>query len=105
MAGEQDVMLGNSDSNKDGGYVTANWELYRASTAMGELFGRNPGLTLRLFHGRLRTCEPYRGASSGPTPPRAVGVVRTSPGGQPSASALEAAMPGRAKPGEASPPP
>jgi len=50
--GEQDVMLGYSDSNKDGGYFTSNWELYRASTALGEAFSRKPGLTLRLFHGR-----------------------------------------------------
>jgi phosphoenolpyruvate carboxylase len=49
---EQDVMLGYSDSNKDGGYLTSNWELYRASTALGHLFEEKPGLTLRLFHGR-----------------------------------------------------
>ena len=49
---EQDVMLGYSDSNKDGGYFTANWELYRASTALARLFDEKPGLTLRLFHGR-----------------------------------------------------
>ncbi|WP_460448119.1 phosphoenolpyruvate carboxylase [Alsobacter sp. SYSU BS001988] len=49
---EQDVMLGYSDSNKDGGYLTANWELYRASTALAKLFDEKPGLTLRLFHGR-----------------------------------------------------
>ncbi len=49
---EQDIMLGYSDSNKDGGYFTSNWELYRASTALVALFGRKPGLTLRLFHGR-----------------------------------------------------
>jgi phosphoenolpyruvate carboxylase len=50
--GEQDVMLGYSDSNKDGGYFTSNWELYRASTALARLFEAKPGLTLRLFHGR-----------------------------------------------------
>ena len=50
--GEQDIMLGYSDSNKDGGYFTANWELYRASTALARMFEDKPGLTLRLFHGR-----------------------------------------------------
>src|SRR6185436_15651487 len=49
---QQDVMLGYSDSNKDGGYFTANWELYRASTALAQVFSEKPGLTLRLFHGR-----------------------------------------------------
>lgn len=49
---EQDVMLGYSDSNKDGGYFTSNWELYCASTALVRLFESKPGLTLRLFHGR-----------------------------------------------------
>ncbi|HUO54626.1 MAG TPA: phosphoenolpyruvate carboxylase, partial [Rhodoblastus sp.] len=50
--GVQDVMLGYSDSNKDGGYLTSNWELYRASTALAALFDSLPGLRLRLFHGR-----------------------------------------------------
>ena len=49
---EQDVMLGYSDSNKDGGYLTSNWELYRASTALAQVFDAKPGLALRLFHGR-----------------------------------------------------
>lgn len=52
---EQDVMLGYSDSNKDGGSFTSNWELYRAETALAEMFaklGRDHGITLRLFHGR-----------------------------------------------------
>ncbi|HEU4458573.1 MAG TPA: phosphoenolpyruvate carboxylase [Methylibium sp.] len=52
---EQDVMLGYSDSNKDGGFFTSNWELYRAEIALVELFEplrREHGITLRLFHGR-----------------------------------------------------
>lgn len=50
--GVQDIMLGYSDSNKDGGYLTSNWELYRASTALARMFVEKPGLTMRLFHGR-----------------------------------------------------
>ena len=52
---EQDIMLGYSDSNKDGGFFTSNWELYRAETALVSLFEplkREHGLQLRLFHGR-----------------------------------------------------
>jgi phosphoenolpyruvate carboxylase len=47
----QEVMLGYSDSNKDGGYVTANWALYRAELALVGAF-RDHGIGLRLFHGR-----------------------------------------------------
>ena len=50
--GEQDIMLGYSDSNKDGGYFTSTWELYRASTALARLFQSKPGIAMRLFHGR-----------------------------------------------------
>ncbi len=53
--GEQDIMLGYSDSNKDGGSFTSSWELYRAEVALVALFGelrRDHGITLRLFHGR-----------------------------------------------------
>jgi phosphoenolpyruvate carboxylase len=54
-SGEQDIMLGYSDSNKDGGIFTSNWELYRAEIALVELFDElaatNP-IKLRMFHGR-----------------------------------------------------
>jgi phosphoenolpyruvate carboxylase len=53
--GEQDIMLGYSDSNKDGGIFTSNWELYRAEIALVELFDKlkgSHGITLRMFHGR-----------------------------------------------------
>jgi phosphoenolpyruvate carboxylase len=52
---EQDIMLGYSDSNKDGGFFTSNWELYRAETALVRLFEpleQQRGIRLRLFHGR-----------------------------------------------------
>jgi phosphoenolpyruvate carboxylase len=46
-----EVMLGYSDSNKDGGYLTANWALYRAELDLVES-ARKTGIRLRLFHGR-----------------------------------------------------
>ncbi len=49
--GLQHIMLGYSDSNKDGGYVTANWELYRAQRALADVC-REAGVQLLLFHGR-----------------------------------------------------
>ena len=60
---EQDIMLGYSDSNKDGGIFTSNWELYRAEIGLVALFdqlnsgaGQTPNghtpIRLRMFHGR-----------------------------------------------------
>src|SRR5574343_1157138 len=53
--GEQDIMLGYSDSNKDGGIFTSNWELYRAEIALVTLFDslfKQHDIQLRMFHGR-----------------------------------------------------
>lgn len=47
----QEVMLGYSDSNKDGGYLAANWALYRAELDLVESASKT-GIRLRLFHGR-----------------------------------------------------
>jgi phosphoenolpyruvate carboxylase len=52
---EQDIMLGYSDSNKDGGIFTSNWELYQAEMALVELFDElalSHNIQLRMFHGR-----------------------------------------------------
>jgi phosphoenolpyruvate carboxylase len=48
---EQEVMLGYSDSNKDGGYVSSNWTLYKATVDLMRAC-RSHGVRLRFFHGR-----------------------------------------------------
>ena len=47
----QEVMIGYSDSNKDGGYLTAHWELAKAQSSLTRL-GREHGVAIAFFHGR-----------------------------------------------------
>jgi phosphoenolpyruvate carboxylase len=58
----QEVMVGYSDSNKDGGYLAANWFLYRAQKEMSRV-ADECGVKLRFFHGKGGTIDRGGGAS------------------------------------------
>ncbi len=94
----QEIMLGYSDSNKDGGYLMSNWSLYQAELGLVDLC-REFGVKLRLFHGRGGSV----GRGGGPSydailaqPPHSVnGMVRLTEQGEVIASKYADADQGR----------
>jgi len=76
---EQDIMLGYSDSNKDGGIFTSNWSLYRAEIALAQVFDALPAsrrIAMRLFHGRGGTVGRGGGPSYAAIMAQPAGTVR-----------------------------
>ena len=102
--GEQDIMLGYSDSNKDGGIFTSNWELYRAEIALVELFDTLASHGLSAAGPPHRARAPSGGSEDRPLPSVGATSIRlrlfhgrggtVGRGGGPSYQAILAQPPG-----------